>query len=51
MVDRQLTYDALRLLDFKADALAAIAAEMAFMRDLARAGKLAQGRFIARKPA
>jgi len=50
MVDRQLTYDALRLLDFDSAALAAVAAEMVFMRDLARAGKLAQGRFIARKP-
>jgi len=51
MVDRQLTYDALRLLDFDAAALDAVAAEMVFMRDLARAGKLAQGRFIARKAA
>jgi len=51
MVDRQLTYDALRLLDFDSVALDAVAAEMVFMRDLARAGKLAQGRFIARKPA
>ena len=51
MVDRQLTYDALRLLDFDGDALAAVAAGMVFMRDLARAGKLAQGRFIAHKRA
>jgi len=51
MVDRQLTYDALRLLDFDSAALASVAAEMVFLRDLARAGKVAQGRFIARKPA
>jgi len=32
-------------------AMAAIAAEMRFMIDLAHAGKLAQGRFLARKRA
>ena len=49
MVDKQLTYDALRILDFDADALGAIGAEMEFLRDQAHAGKIAQGRFIARK--
>jgi SAM-dependent methyltransferase len=49
MVDKQLTYDALRILDFDADALGAIGAEMQFLRDLAHDGKIAQGRFIARK--
>jgi len=49
MVDKQLTYDALRILDFNADALGAIGAEMQFLRDLAHAGKIAQGRFIAQK--
>jgi hypothetical protein len=49
MVDKQLTYDALRILDFNADALGAIAAEMQFLGKLAHAGKIAQGRFIARK--
>lgn len=48
MVDRQLTYDALRLLNFDLSLLDAVAGEMRFMRDLARAGKLAQGRFVAR---
>lgn len=51
MVDQQFTYDALRLLNFNGEMLAAIAGEMIFMRDLARAGKLAQGRFIVQKPA
>ena len=50
MVDRQLTYDALRLLEFDTAALAALAAEMVFMRDLARAGKIIQGRLLARRP-
>jgi ubiquinone/menaquinone biosynthesis C-methylase UbiE len=49
MVDKQLTYDALRILDFNSDALGAIGAEMLFLRDLAYSGKIAQGRFIARK--
>lgn len=49
MVDRQLTYDALRLLNFDAAQLEGVASEMIFMRDLARAGKLAQGRFVARR--
>jgi len=49
MVDKQLTYDALRILAFDADALGAIGAEMQFLRELAHAGKIAQGRFIAQK--
>jgi SAM-dependent methyltransferase len=49
MVDKQLTYDALRILDFNADALGAIGAEMQFLQELAHAGKIAQGRFIAQK--
>jgi SAM-dependent methyltransferase len=49
MVDRQLTYDALRILDFDTDALAVLAGEMRFMRELAAAGKLIQGRFVARR--
>ena len=49
MVDKQLTYDALRILDFNADALGAIGAEMQFLGELGHAGKIAQGRFIAHK--
>ena len=51
MAEMQLTYDALRILAFDMQAMAAIAAEMRFMIDLAHAGKLAQGRFLARKRA
>jgi hypothetical protein len=45
----QLTYDAMRIMNFDAVAMQAIAGEMAFMRELAHAGKIAQGRFIARR--
>lgn len=50
MVNMQLGYDALRILGFDQEALTAIGVEMAFLRDLADAGKLAQGQFIARRP-
>lgn len=50
MVDKQLTYDALRILNFDTDMLSAVAAEMMFLSQLAKAGKIAQGRFIAKKP-
>jgi SAM-dependent methyltransferase len=49
MVDMQLTYDALKILGFDAEALAAAAGELGFIRELAHAGKVAQGRFIARR--
>ena len=49
MVDMQLTYDAMRIMNFDAMAMQALAGGMAFMRDLAHAGKIAQGRFIARR--
>ena len=49
MVDMQLTYDALRVLGYDGDAVAAVAGEMAFLQKLAHEGKLAQGRFVARK--
>lgn len=49
MVDQQLAYDALRILSFDRAALDVIAAEMQFMQGLAHAGKVIQGRFIARK--
>jgi len=48
MVDKQFTYDALRILNFDTDMLSAIAAEMTFLGELARAGKIAQGRFVAK---
>ena len=49
MVEMQLTYDALRILDFDAERLDTIATGFRFFRDLAHDGKIAQGRFIARK--
>jgi ubiquinone/menaquinone biosynthesis C-methylase UbiE len=49
MVDMQLTYDAMRIMSFDVAAMQALAGEMAFMRELAHAGKIAQGRFVARR--
>lgn len=49
MVDMQLTFDALRVLGYNGDAVAAVAGEMQFLQKLAHEGKIAQGRFIARK--
>jgi SAM-dependent methyltransferase len=50
MIDMQLTYDALRIIGFDMALMQAMAGEMEFMRALAHAGKIAQGRFIARRP-
>ena len=49
MLNNQLTYDALKLIDFDQDLMKAMAAEMAFMQQLAHAGKIIQGLFVARK--
>ncbi len=49
MVDMQLTFDALRIIGFDLNALQALGAEIAFYGELAAAGKIAQGRFIARR--
>lgn len=49
MLNKQLTYDALRIIGFDTDLMAALGGEMNYMRDLAHAGKIAQGIFIARK--
>jgi ubiquinone/menaquinone biosynthesis C-methylase UbiE len=49
MVDMQLTSDALRILGNDPKALEAVAGEMVFLQGLAQAGKIAQGRFIARR--
>ena len=48
-VNMQLTYDALRIIGFDTELMEALGREMEFMRELARAGKIAQGLFIARK--
>ncbi len=49
MLGMQLTYDALRLIGFDQNLMQAMAAEMAFIRQLAYAGKIAQGLFVAKK--
>ncbi|HOW66842.1 MAG TPA: methyltransferase domain-containing protein [Candidatus Paceibacterota bacterium] len=49
MLNRQLTYDALRIIGFDQSLMQAMASEMMFMQKLAHAGKIAQGLFVARK--
>ncbi|MBI2963648.1 MAG: class I SAM-dependent methyltransferase [Deltaproteobacteria bacterium] len=49
MVDMQLTFDALDILGYDMDMLQTVAGEFAFIRELAHAGEVAQGRFIARR--
>lgn len=49
MLDKQLSYDALRIIGFDTDMMQAMAGEMVFMQGLAHAGKIAQGLFVARK--
>jgi SAM-dependent methyltransferase len=49
MLNKQLTYDALRIIGFNVELMQAMGGEMAFMQQLAHAGKIAQGIFIARK--
>ena len=49
MLNMQLTYDALKIIGFNMELMQSMGAEMAFMQELAHAGKIAQGLFIARK--
>jgi SAM-dependent methyltransferase len=49
MLNMQLTYDALKLIGFDSELMQSMGAEMTFMQELAHAGKIAQGLFIARK--
>ncbi len=49
MLNRQLTYDALKIIGFDHELMQAMGMEMTFMRDLAHAGKIAQGLLVARK--
>ncbi len=49
MLGMQLTYDALKIIGFDQNLMQAMAGEMAFMQQLAHAGKIAQGLFVARK--
>jgi SAM-dependent methyltransferase len=49
MLNKQLTYDALKIIGFDVALMQAMGAEMAFMRQLAHAGKIVQGLFVACK--
>ncbi len=49
MIGMQLTYDALKIIGFDNDMMEAISAEMVFMQQLAHAGKIEQGLFVAKK--
>jgi hypothetical protein len=49
MLNKQLTYDALKIIGFDSALMQSMGEEMAFMQKLAHAGKIAQGLFIARK--
>ncbi len=51
MLNMQLTYDALRIIGYDTALMEAMGAEMVFMQQLAHAGKIAQGLFVARKKA
>jgi SAM-dependent methyltransferase len=51
MLALQLTGDALRCVGFDQNLLGALGAEMTFAQGLAHAGKIAQGRFVARRRA
>lgn len=49
MVEKQLTYDVLSLIGFDMEMLQSLAGEMKFMQQLAHAGSIAQGLFVAKK--
>jgi SAM-dependent methyltransferase len=49
MLNVQLTYDALRTINFDMKLMGALGGEMQFTQGLARAGKVIQGLFVARK--
>jgi len=49
MLEMQLSYDALRIIGFDLALMDRMGAEMGFMQELAHAGKIAQGKFVARK--
>ena len=49
MLNMQLTYDALKIIGFDSELMKSMGAEMTFMQELARAGKIVQGLLVARK--
>jgi len=49
MLNKQLTYDALKIIGFDMELMGAMGGEMAYMQKLAHQGKIAQGLFVAKK--
>ncbi len=49
MLDKQLSYDALKIIGFDTALMGQLGGEMVFMQSLAHAGKIAQGMFVATK--
>ena len=49
MVDMQLTHDAMRILGFDDEGVARAMGDLVLLQELAHAGKVTQGRFIARR--
>ncbi len=49
MLSKQLTYDALKIIGFDMNVMNVMAGEMSFMKEMSSQGRIAQGRFVARK--
>ncbi|MCP4605163.1 MAG: methyltransferase domain-containing protein [Proteobacteria bacterium] len=49
MLNKQLTYDALKIIGFDMELMQTLGGEMQFMQGLAHESKIAQGRFVARR--
>jgi SAM-dependent methyltransferase len=49
MLNNQFTYDALKIIGFDSEMMKALASEMGYAQELAHAGKIVQGLFVARK--
>lgn len=50
MLNRQLTYDALKIIGFDMELMQTLGGEMTFVQQLAHDGKICQGRFVATTP-
>jgi SAM-dependent methyltransferase len=50
MLNKQLTYDALKIIGFDMELMGALGGEMVFIQQLAHDGKICQGRLIATRP-
>ena len=49
MLDKQLTWDALRILDYNVTVMEGLDGEMKFLQQLAHDGKIVQGLIVAKK--